>query len=64
MPRKDSAGPRRCGTLDKVNITAARFIATELPHATLRIESDAGQLWNVHDAVRFNAMLGEILDQD
>jgi pimeloyl-ACP methyl ester carboxylesterase len=50
-----------CGAKDRVNIPAARKIATLIPQAKLHIEPNVGHLWNIENPKRFNSVLADNL---
>jgi 3-oxoadipate enol-lactonase len=50
-----------CGSRDRINIGAARLLATAVPNATLKIIPHMGHVWNLESPDLFNSTLVEFL---
>jgi 3-oxoadipate enol-lactonase len=61
MSRIQSPTVVLCGGRDRVNIGAARLLATTVPNATLKIIPDVGHVWNLESPDLFTRTLDEFL---
>ena len=52
-----------CGGRDRANLSAARQLAVGIAGARLEVVPGAGHLWNVSDADRFSAVVGDFCRQ-